>query len=297
MAFDNRLLTERFPRASQYHAEWVIANASGGANSLWLTEWLTPVLDLQPGMRVLDLGCGRASSSIFLRREFGVQVWATDLWFSASENLQRLRDAGVEDGVFPLHAHARSLPFASDFFDAVVCVDSFPYFGTDDLYLNYLAQFVKPGGPIGIVGTGLVQEIDGPMPEHQQAWWTQDCWAIHSAAWWRRHWERTGIMDIALADTMLDGWQSWLNWLRATAPDNATEIQALEVSGLHSPGRLSAGQGEAGNVLLARQPAHSTAVYEKAVAPHPRPLSWSMCSQKPGACDEGPSGNRQVASP
>ncbi len=39
-----------------------------------------------PGLRVLDLGCGRASSSIFLCREFGVQVWAADLWFSASEN-------------------------------------------------------------------------------------------------------------------------------------------------------------------------------------------------------------------
>jgi cyclopropane fatty-acyl-phospholipid synthase-like methyltransferase len=37
-------------------------------------------------MRVLDLGCGRAATSIFLRREFGVQVWATDLWTNASEN-------------------------------------------------------------------------------------------------------------------------------------------------------------------------------------------------------------------
>ena len=71
-------------------------------------------------MRVLDLGCGRAPSSIFLRREFGVQVWATDLWFSASENLERIRDAGVDDGVFPIHADARSLPFAAEFFDAIV---------------------------------------------------------------------------------------------------------------------------------------------------------------------------------
>ena len=59
---------------------------SGGANSLWVTEWLTTAMDLRPGMRVLDLGCGRASSSIFLHREFGLQVWATDLWFSAAEN-------------------------------------------------------------------------------------------------------------------------------------------------------------------------------------------------------------------
>jgi cyclopropane fatty-acyl-phospholipid synthase-like methyltransferase len=36
-------------------------------------------MNLQPGMRVLDLGCGRALSSIFLHREFGLQVWAADL--------------------------------------------------------------------------------------------------------------------------------------------------------------------------------------------------------------------------
>src|SRR4051795_3663663 len=159
MGSDVRLMSEQFPRASQYHPEWVLANASGGANSLWLTEWLASALDLRPGMRGLDLGCGRASSSIFLRREFGVEVWATDLWFSASENIQRIRDAGVEDGVFPIHADARSLPFAAEFFDAIICIDSFVYYGTDDLYLSYLARFVKTGSPVGMAGAGLVQEI------------------------------------------------------------------------------------------------------------------------------------------
>src|SRR5215470_14028457 len=132
------LVSERFPRSSKYHPEWIKASASGGANSLWLTEWLASALNLKPGMRVLDLGCGRAVSSVFLHREFGVQVWATDLWFSASENLQRIRDAGVSDGVFPIHADARSLPFAAEFFDAIVSIGCYYYFGTDDHYLNYL---------------------------------------------------------------------------------------------------------------------------------------------------------------
>ena len=225
---DKQLVSERFPRSSNYHPEWIIASVRGGANALWLTEWLAEALDLRPGMRVLDLGCGRAMSSIFLRREFGVQVWATDLWFSASENIQRIRDAGIEDGVFPIHADARSLPFAVEFFDAIVCIDSFIYYGTDDLYLNYLARFVKPGGPVGIAGAGLVREIEGSLPEHLREWWTPDLWCLHSAAWWNRHWERTGIMDIELADTMADGWQLWLDWHRAVAPDNEAEIKALE---------------------------------------------------------------------
>jgi cyclopropane fatty-acyl-phospholipid synthase-like methyltransferase len=232
---DERLISERFPRASRYHPEWVLASASSAANALWLTEWLAEALDLRPGMRVLDLGCGRAMSSIFLRREFGAQVWATDLWFNPSENLQRIRDAGVEDGVFPIHADARTLPFAPEFFDAIVAIDSFIYYGTDDLYLNYLARFVKPGGPLGIAGAGLMGEMDGPIPAHLRAWWNQDQpWSFHSAAWWARHWGRTGIVDIEVADTLADGWRFWVDWLRLIAPDNATEIAALEAdSGRH----------------------------------------------------------------
>jgi cyclopropane fatty-acyl-phospholipid synthase-like methyltransferase len=206
----------------------MITNASSGANSLWLVEWLTEALDLRHGMRVLDLGCGRALTSIFLRREFGVEVWATDLWFSPTENLLRIRDAGVEDGVVPLHADARALPFAAEFFDAITCIDSYYYFGTDDLYLNYLAQFVKPGGQIGVAGAGLVQEIEGSVPDHLDEFWTQDVWCLHSAAWLRRHWERTGIMQIETADTMPDGWQYWLDWLRTAFPENTTEINAVE---------------------------------------------------------------------
>src|SRR5437868_1038394 len=157
-------ISDRFPRSAKYNPDWILSSVSGAANPLWLAEWLAPALDLQPGMRVLDLGCGRAVSSIFLRREFGVQVWATDLWFDASENLRRIRDAGVDDGVFPIHSDARSLPFAREFFDAIVSIDSFFYYGTDDLYLNYLARYVRPGGPIAIAGAGLMHEMTVPVP-------------------------------------------------------------------------------------------------------------------------------------
>jgi len=229
MASDARLVCDQFPLSSKYDPDWIIASASGGANALWLTEWLAEALDLRPGMRVLDLGCGLAASSIFLCREFGVQVWATDLWFGASENLQRIRDAGVEDGVFPIHADARSLPFAAEFFDAVVCIDSFVYYGTDDLYLNYLARFLKSGGPVGIAGAGLMQEVEGPVPDHLQAWWEPSMCCLHSAAWWRRHWERSGILAVDRADVMSEGWQFWLQWQRTVSPNNITEIQSVEV--------------------------------------------------------------------
>jgi SAM-dependent methyltransferase len=232
MPADTRLLSPHFPRTARYNPDWLLANAGSGAHTLWTTEWLTSAMDLKPGMRVLDLGCGRALSSIFLRREFGVQVWATDLWIDASTNFVCIRDAGVEDGVFPIHADARTLPFANEFFDAITCIDAYYYFGTDDTYLNYLARFVKPGRQIGMAGAGLMQEIDGPLPETIREWWRQDLpWGFHSAAWWRRHWEKTGIVDLELADTMPDGWQRWLDWHKTGFPDNTVEIKAVEADG------------------------------------------------------------------
>jgi cyclopropane fatty-acyl-phospholipid synthase-like methyltransferase len=225
--FDDTELHRRFPRASRYASEWILKHGMG-SNPLWMTEWLCEKLNLTPGMRVLDLGCGLAASSIFLAREFDLQIWATDLWVPASHNWQRFRDEKLTDRVFPIHADARSLPYAAEFFDAIVAIDCYPYFGSDDLYLNYLVQFVKPGGQIGIVGAGLLEEMPTPVPEHLREFWTQDLWALHSVGWWRRHWERTGLVQIELAETMSDGWKLWSAWHHHVSPHNTGEIKAVE---------------------------------------------------------------------
>jgi hypothetical protein len=131
--------------------------------------------------------------------------------------------------VFPIHANARELPFAAEFFDAVLAIDCYSYFGTDDLYLNYLLQFAKPGAQLGIVGAGLVEELPSQVPQHLHDFWYQDdCWCLHSAAWWRRHWERTGLVEIETSDALSDGWKFWLYWHELNWPDNVGEITALQ---------------------------------------------------------------------
>jgi len=59
------LRTDRYPRASAYDPTWILDNLTG-PNPLWLTEALVETMALSSGMRVLDIGCGRALSSIFL---------------------------------------------------------------------------------------------------------------------------------------------------------------------------------------------------------------------------------------
>jgi SAM-dependent methyltransferase len=225
-----RLSIDAFPRSASYDPEWMLENAMG-PNPVWLAEALSQVMDLQPGMRVMDLGCGRATSSIFLAQEFRLQVWATDLWISASDNWQRICAANAQQHVFPIHAEAHALPFANAFFDALVSFDAYHYFGTDDLYVGYASQFVHPGGSIGIVVPGVLQELTAELPAHLVSHWPWDWCSFHSPNWWRTHWEKTGLVDVEVADFIPDGWKHWLRWLELCSdqglPASQEEMELL----------------------------------------------------------------------
>lgn len=213
----NPLRHSRYLRSNKYDPQWVLDNQMG-PNALWLIEALTQVIEIEPGLRVLDLGCGKALTSIFLAKEFGAQVWATDLWIEASANQERIRAADVESLVVPIHAEAHALPFAASFFDAIVSVDAYHYFGTDDLYMGYMAHFLKEGGRIAMVAPGLVSEIGSKIPEELTPFWAWDFCSFHSPAWWEEHWEKTGKVHVDLADFLEDGWKDWLIFGEAKRP-------------------------------------------------------------------------------
>ena len=229
------LSLDRFPRSSRYDPVWVIENEMG-PNVLWLAEFLCEAMHLRPGMRVLDLGCGKALSSIFLAREFGVQVWATDLWIPATENAHRIRAAKLEDQVFPIHADARHLPYADEFFEAIVSIDAFEYFGTDVLYLPSLIRLLQPGCRIGIVNAGVEREVEA-LPEE----WPSDFCTFHTPEWWRRHWSITRCVEVDVADHLPDSRELWLRWHHA--------IGVADDAYLTSP----AGQNLSFNRIIARR--------------------------------------------
>ncbi|MGW0820814.1 SAM-dependent methyltransferase [Streptomyces sp. NPDC002845] len=226
----DRLTHPRYPRSNRYDARWTVDNQMG-PHALWLLEWLAPALgleDLRPGARVLDLGCGRAMTSVFLAREYGVQVTAADLWIEPDDNARRIAEAGVADRVLPVHAEAHDLPFGEGTFDAIVSIDAYHYFGTDDLYLPTLTRLLKPGGRIGVVVPAFREEPERvELPEHIKAFGDPGFWAFHSAAWWRRHWTRSGAVEVEAADWLTDGWRDWLLWSEVCAEESPEEFHVI----------------------------------------------------------------------
>jgi cyclopropane fatty-acyl-phospholipid synthase-like methyltransferase len=199
----NAISPTAFPLAAKYDPQWIRDNALG-ENALCQAESLARRPPFHAGMRILDLGCGKATSSIFLAREFGVEAWAADGATSASENRKRAVALGYESRIFPLRVDAHSLPFAKDFFDAAIAIDSYLYYGTDDRYLSYLVQFIKPGGFIGVVDIAFTRDVrsieDAPeylRPQFQKHWSY-----VHTIDSWTQHWEKTGVVDVQCAELL-----------------------------------------------------------------------------------------------
>jgi len=206
-------MIREFKRCEKYYidyGEFIEKNKMVGPNAMWLIEILCEKMDLKPGMRVLAMGCGTGLTSIFLAKEYGVTVFATDLWISASDNYKRFVEMGVSDKVFPIHAEAHSLPYADNFFDAAVSIDAYHYFGTDETYFPcYYAKLLKQGGQFGIISPGLTREFSNGLPEALRQYWDPDMYTFHSSAWWYDMWQKTGLVDVTYAGDIPDGKALW----------------------------------------------------------------------------------------
>ena len=130
--FDELACPDRYPRSSRYDPAWLL-DLDMGPNPLWLLEDLARDLDLWPGMQVLDLGSGKGATSVFLAREYGVQVVAADWWIAADEAAAVFAGAGVASQVTAVRAEAHALPFGKESFDAIVSIDAL--FAASDVQL------------------------------------------------------------------------------------------------------------------------------------------------------------------
>lgn len=202
-----------------------------GPSSVVILEELLKQHPLRPGMRVLDLGCGKGLTSLFLAKEYGVQVFAVDLWIPAEENLQRFREMGLEDQIIPIHADAHALPFAKGYFDAVVSVDSYHYFGNCDTYLQeYLLPFLQDGAAVALAFPGMKREVLGNVPEEMAPYWEEEALQMwHSIDWWKPKMDK-GLQDVRIWE-MACFEKAWKDWLSTNNPYAIGDRAMMEADG------------------------------------------------------------------
>lgn len=228
-----RFSLKQFPKSVKYNIKWVIENEMG-PNALWLMEYLTDKMEIGKNMRILDLGCGKALSSIYLAKEYKVQICAADLWINATDNLKRIKESKVEKYVFPINVEAHNIPFADECFDIIVSVDSYHYYGTNELYLDYILKYLKPGGQIGIVIPAVRKEFGRIIPKKLRPYWESDMYCFHTIEWWKNLWEHSENIKIEMVEIMPDGYKNWLLWDKTLKDmgvlNRSGDVELLEAS-------------------------------------------------------------------
>ncbi len=110
-------------------------------------ELVASKLELEPGMRVLDVGCGWGSFAIHAARNHGATVLGVTLSEPQAELARRrVAEAGVAERVEIRVADYRELPQGS--FDAIASIGMAEHVGERqiDLYARSLFALLAPGG-------------------------------------------------------------------------------------------------------------------------------------------------------
>ncbi|MFI3231451.1 MAG: methyltransferase domain-containing protein [bacterium] len=206
-------------KLNNYNKEFLEENMMGPNSLLILEEMLDNMkknskLELKSGMKVLDLGCGRGLTSIYLAKEYDVEVYALDLWIPATDNHIRFKEMELEHKITPLCLDANKLPFADNYFDAIISIDSYHYFGNNDQFFNKtIKPILKKDALIGIAFPSIKHEFEfNNIPMEMKSFWQEEAFNMwRSTSWWinifKNHLNNFEVHELKCFE------QAWEDWL------------------------------------------------------------------------------------
>jgi ubiquinone/menaquinone biosynthesis C-methylase UbiE len=117
---------------------------------------MVDLLDLQPGQRVLEIGCGTGKDSCHIVQRLGPsgQLYALEISRGMLELAKKRLGSGTPLVEYLL-ANASYLPFPSATFDAVFHFGALNTFGDKRRALSEMARVVRPGGKVVVGDEGV----------------------------------------------------------------------------------------------------------------------------------------------
>src|SRR5208337_1083210 len=120
-----------------------------------ITEKTLRLMNLRPGERVLDLGCGSGWATRLVARLVGEgpEGFGQVVGIDVSDEMMRLaREASKEfENILYVQGSAEKIPWEENFFDKVLSVESFYYYADQDRALMELFRVMAPRGRLFIL--------------------------------------------------------------------------------------------------------------------------------------------------
>ncbi len=220
----------KYTKTEKYNVS-IVNQKIMGPNPLKLEEELMKDNSIKKGAIVMDLGSGQGITSVFLAKEYGFKVYATDLWSEAQENQKFFAEMGLtEQEIIAVKADATDLTYDNEFFDAVVSTDSYNYFGRDAHYLDEkLLPFVKVGGYVYIVVPGMKKDCHNNIPQELLLSWTpEQLDYIHDIKYWESIISKSKYSEIVSIYEMESNEECWNDWIQCDNEYAVNDRKAIE---------------------------------------------------------------------
>jgi sterol 24-C-methyltransferase len=122
----------------------------------------------RPGMRILDLGCGRGRVAHHVASRTGAHVTGINIDPSQVESAREFaRSKGFEDRTeFRTHSLNERLPFEDETFDGAYQIQAFTYAKDLAAVCRELARVLKPGARLSALDWVLLPAYDEDDPVH-----------------------------------------------------------------------------------------------------------------------------------
>lgn len=205
-----------------------------GPNPIKLEEELLTGHKIPKGSVVCDLGSGQGLTSVFLAKEYGFTVYAADLWSDPDENRAFFDAMGLSaERIIPVKADATDLPFERNFFDAVVSMDSYNYFGRDPLFLDdKLLPFIKSRGYIYIAVAGMKKDCHDNLPQELLLSWTpEQLDYMHDVEYWSGIVGKCRGAEVVSVKEMESNEEVWADWLKQDNEYAVGDRKSMEAGG------------------------------------------------------------------
>lgn len=223
----------KYPKSQKYHIPQLMAKIMG-PNPFALQEEMLQNHRIPAGSLVCDLGSGQGLTSVMLVKDYGFTVYAADLWSDPQENRQFFNEMGLtQEQIIPVKADAEALPFAKNFFDAVVSTDSYNFWGRDPDYLDAkLLPYVKSGGYIYVCVPGMKKDLHDHLPKELLLSWTPEQLAyLRDIDYWTTIVNSSRDAEVLTVYEMESNENVWADWLNQENEIAVGDRKAMSAGG------------------------------------------------------------------
>jgi len=131
-----------------HHGYWIRGDESKETAQIQLIEHLARLANLQPGSRILDIGCGFGGTSLYLARTYGVSATGVTISQVQVEMASRSARENNLNAKFLL-MDAEALQF-SEPFDLLWSVESISHYHDPARFFVSASKLLKPGGTFAL---------------------------------------------------------------------------------------------------------------------------------------------------